>query len=43
MNLVKLRDTQITHKNILHSYTLTTKEQEEKSRTQSHLPLQQKE
>ena len=27
----------------LHSYTLTIKEQEEESRKQSHLPLQQKE
>ena len=27
----------------LHSYTLTTKNQKEKSRKHSHLPLQQKE
>ena len=28
-------------KNLLHSYTLTTKYQKEKLRKQSHLPLQQ--
>ena len=31
------------HRNLLHSYILTTKGQKEKLRKQSHLPLQQKE
>ena len=31
------------HRNLWHSYTLTTKNQKEKFRKQSHLPLQQKE
>ena len=43
MNLVKLQDTKLMHRNLWHSYTLTTKDQKEKLRKQSHLPLQQKE
>ena len=31
------------HRNLLHSYTLTTKDQKEKLRKHSHLPLYQKE
>ena len=31
------------HRNLLHSYTLTTKDQKVKLRKQSHSPLQQKE
>ena len=31
------------HRNLLHSYTLTTKYQEEKLRRQFHLPLKLKE
>ena len=31
------------HRNLLHSYTLTKKDEKEKLRKQSHLPLQQKE
>ena len=29
MNLVKLQDTKLIHRNLLHSYTLTTKNQKE--------------
>ena len=29
MNLVKLQDTKLMHRNLLHSYTLTTKDQKE--------------
>ena len=43
MNLVKLQDTKFTHRNLMHFYTLTTKDEREKLRKQSHLPLQQKE
>ena len=43
MNLVRLQDTKSIHRNLLHSYTLTTKDQKEKLRKQSHLPSQQKE
>ena len=42
MNLVKLKDTKLIHRNLLHFYTLTTKDQKEKLRKQSHLPLHQK-
>ena len=37
MNLVK------SHRNLSHSYTLIMKDQKEKQRKQSNLPLQQKE
>ena len=33
----------LTHRNPLHSYTLTMRKQKEKLRKQYHLPLQQKE
>ena len=39
----KLQDKKLMHRNLLHSYTLTTKDQKEKLRKHSHLPLQQKE
>ena len=39
MNLVKLQDTKLIHRNLLHSYTLTMKE---KLRKQSYLPSHQK-
>ena len=42
MNIVKLQDTKLIHRNPLHSYTLTTKDQKD-LRKQSHLALQQKE
>ena len=40
MNLVKSQDTKSIHRNNLHSYTLTMKNQKVKLRNQSHLPLQ---
>ena len=40
---VKLQDTKLMHRNLLHSYTLTMKDQKEKLRKQSYSPLQQKE
>ena len=43
MNLVKLQDTKLMHRNLLHAYILTTKEQELKLMKQFHLLLQQKE
>ena len=43
MNLVKPQDIKLIHRNPLHSYTLTMKNQKEKFRNQSHLPLQEKE
>ena len=43
VNLVKLLDAKLIHRNILHSYTLITKYQKEKLRKQSHLPSYQKE
>ena len=42
MNIVKLQDIKLTHRNPLHSYTLTMRKQKEKSRKQYHSPLQQK-
>ena len=42
MNLAKLQDTKSIHRNHLHFYILTIKNQKEKLRNQSHLPLQQK-
>ena len=49
VNLVKLQNTKLMHRekklmrrDLLHSYTLTTEEQKEKLRKQSHLPEQQK-
>ena len=43
MNTVKLQDIKLIHRNPLHPYTLTMKNQKEKLRKQSHSPLQQKE
>ena len=43
MNIVKFQDIKLIHRNLLHSYTPTMKDQKEKLRKQSHLPLQQKE
>ena len=40
MNLVKLQDTKLVHRNPLHPSTLTMKDQKEKLMKQSHLPLQ---
>ena len=42
-NIIKLQDIKLTHRNLLHSYTLTTRKQKEKLRKQYHSPLQQKE
>ena len=39
MNLAKLQDTKLIHKNLLHSYTLTTKYQKEKLRKQSRCTI----
>ena len=41
--IVKLQDIKLTHRNPLHSYTLTMRKQKEKLRKQFHSPLQQKE
>ena len=38
----KVQGTKLMHKNLLHSYTLTMKDQKGKLRKQSHSPLQQK-
>ena len=43
LNIVKLQDIKLTHRNPLHSYTLTMKKQKEKLRKQYHSSLQQKE
>ena len=43
MNLGKLQDTKLIHRNLLHYYTLTTKDQKNKLNKQSHLPSHQKE
>ena len=43
MNLAKLEDTKSIHRNHLHFYILTMKNQKEKLRNQSHSPLQQNE
>ena len=40
---IKLQDIKLTHRNPLHSYTLTMRKQKEKLRKQYHSPLQQKE
>ena len=39
----KLKDIKLTHIDLLHSYTLTMKDQNEKLRKQSYLPSQQNE
>ena len=38
-----LQDTKLIHRNLLHPYTLTLKEQKDKLKKKSHLPLHQKE
>ena len=43
MNIVKLQDIKLTHRNALHSYTLTMWKQKNKLRKQFHSPLQWKE
>ena len=43
MNSVKLQDTKLIHRNLLHFCTLTTKDQKEKLQKQSHLPSHQQE
>ena len=40
---IKLQDIKLTHRNPLHSYTLTMRKQKEKLRKQFHSPLQWKE
>ena len=42
MNLTKLQNTKSIHRNHLHFYILTMKNQKEKLRNQFHSPLQQK-
>ena len=42
MNLAKLQDTKSIHRNHLHFYILTVKNQKEKLRNQYHSPLQKK-
>ena len=42
MNLEKLQDTKLICRNLLHSYTLTMKDQKEKFRKQVHFPSHQK-
>ena len=43
VNLAKSQDTKSIHRNHLHFYILTMKNQKDKLRNQSHSPLQQKE
>ena len=43
VNLAKLQDTKSIHRNHLHFYILTMKNQKDQLRNQSHSPLQQKE
>ena len=43
LNIGKLQDIKLMHRNPLHSYTLTMRKQKEKLRKQAHSPLQQKE
>ena len=38
MNLVKLQDTKLIHRNIVHAYILAMRHQKEKLSKQSHLP-----
>ena len=42
MNIVKLQDIKLTHRNLLHSCTLTMRKQKERLRKQYHSPVQQK-
>ena len=43
MNIVNFQDIKLTHRNPLHSYTLTMRKHKDKLRKQSHSPLWQKE
>ena len=43
MNLVKLEDAKLIHRNLFHFYVLSVKDQKDKLRKQSHLPLHLKE
>ena len=43
MNLVKLQDTKLTYRHLVHFYTFIMNCQKEKLRKQSHLQLPQKE
>ena len=43
VNLVKLRVMKLIHRNLLHFYTLTMKDQKKKFKKQFPLPLHQKE
>jgi len=43
MNLVKLQDTKLTYRNLVHFYTFIMNYQKEKLRKQCHLQLYQKE
>ena len=43
MNLVKLQDKKLKHRNLSPFYTLTTKDQKKTLGKQSHLPWYQKE
>ena len=43
MNLAKFHNTKLIHRNHLHLYILTMKNQKEQLGNQSHSPLQQKE
>ena len=40
--LSKVAEYKLIYRNLLHTYTLTMKDQKEKFRKQSHLPLHQK-
>ena len=40
MNILKLQDIKLTHRNPLHSYTLTMREQKEKLKKEFHSPPQ---
>ena len=42
MNIVKLQDRKSTHRNPLHSYTLTMRKQKEKLRKQFHSTIEMK-
>ena len=43
LEFIKLQDTKLIQRNLLHSYTVTTKDQKEKLRKQPNLSLHQKE
>ena len=42
MSSVKLQDTKLMHKNLMHFYTVTMKEEKQKLKKQSHLPSHRK-